>query len=79
MPLSAITDHVARNNHTIYWEGVKFHSRDSDTVKRGIWEAIAIKKTRADTMTGGTTNFHSATPSCCLVMPEGSTDDDSNP
>ena len=42
---SAITDHVARNNHTIDWERVKFPSRDCDTTNRGIWEAIAIKKT----------------------------------
>ena len=47
---SAIIDHVARNNHTIDWEGVKFPSRDSDTTKRGIWEAIAIKKTGAHAM-----------------------------
>ena len=47
---SAITDHIARNNHAIDWEGVKFPSRDSDTTKRGIWEAIAIKKTGAHAM-----------------------------
>ena len=41
---SAITDHVTRNNHTIDWEGVKFPSRDCDTIMRGIWESIAIKK-----------------------------------
>ena len=44
---SAITDHVTRNDHTIDWEGVKFPSRDSDTTKRDIWEAIVIKKTGA--------------------------------
>ena len=47
---SAITDHVTRNNHTIDWEGVKFPSRDSDSTKRGIREAIAIKKTGAHAM-----------------------------
>ena len=47
---SAITDHVPRNNHTMDWEGVKFPSRDSDTTKRGIWKAIAIKKTGAHAM-----------------------------
>ena len=47
---SAITDHVARNNHTIDWEGVKFPSRDSDTTKRGIWVSIAIKKTGTHTI-----------------------------
>ena len=31
--LSAITDYVARNNHTIDREGVKFPSSDSDTTK----------------------------------------------
>ena len=78
---SAITDHVARNNHTIDWEGVRFPSRDNDTTKRGIWEAITIKKTEAQAMNhdGGATDFHSATPSCCLVTPEGSTDDYSSP
>ena len=76
---SAITDHVARNNYTIDWEGVKFHRRDSDTTKRGIWGTIAIKKTRTTPLTrmGGATNFHSATPNCYLVMPDDSTDDDS--
>ena len=39
---SAITDHVARNNHTIDWEGVKFPSRDCDTIRRGMWEAHAM-------------------------------------
>ena len=34
--LSAITDHVTRNNHTIDWEEVKFPSRDCDTIRRGI-------------------------------------------
>ena len=38
----AITDHIARNNHTIDWEGVKFPSRDSDTTRRGTWEVIAM-------------------------------------
>ena len=32
-------------NHTTEWEGVKYPSRDSDTTKRGIWDAIDIKKT----------------------------------
>ena len=49
------------------------------TIKRGIWESIAIKTTGAHNMNrdGGATNFHSATPSCCHVMPHGCTDDDS--
>ena len=41
--VEAITDHIARNTHTIDWERVKFPSRDCDTTKRGIWEAITIK------------------------------------
>ena len=76
---SAITDHVARNNHTVDWKGVKFLSSDCDTIRRGICEAIVIKKTGFHAMNrdGSTTNFHHATPSCCHVTPEGSTDDDS--
>ena len=74
---SAITDHVTRNNHTIDWEGVKFPSRDCDTIRRDIWESIAIKKTGAHALNhdGGDTNFHHATPSCCHVTPEACTDD----
>ena len=47
---SAITDHVTKNNHTIDWEGVNLPCRDCDTTKRGIWEAIAIKRTGAHAM-----------------------------
>ena len=43
----AIMDHIAKNNQTIDWEGVKFPSRDCDTTKRGIWEAIAIRRAGA--------------------------------
>ena len=42
---STIADHVTKNNHTIGSECVTFPSRDSDTTKRGTWEAIAIKRT----------------------------------
>ena len=42
---SAIMDHIAKDNHTIDWEGVKFRSRECYTTKRGILEAIAIKRT----------------------------------
>ena len=47
---SVITDHATKNNHTIDWQGVKFLSRDCDTTKRGVWEAIAIKRTGSPTM-----------------------------
>ena len=57
---SAIADHITRNNHTIEWEEVKFPTRNSDTTKRGIQEAIGIKKTVAHT----------------LKTPHGSTDGD---
>ena len=39
-----------RNNQTIDWEGVKLPSRDYDTIRRGIWESIAIKKTGVPVM-----------------------------
>ena len=57
---SAITDHVIKNNHTIDWKGVIFPSRACDIIKRGIWEAIAIKKTGAHAINcdGGATNFY---------------------
>ena len=45
---SAITDHVARINYTIEWEGVKFPSRGSGTTNRGIWEAITIMSYNED-------------------------------
>ena len=42
---STIMDHV--ENHTIYWEGVKFPARDTDWPARGMKEAIEIRKTGA--------------------------------
>ena len=33
---SAITDHVAKENYTIDWEGVKFPARDTDWTTRGV-------------------------------------------
>ena len=41
---SAITDHAVRENHIIDWEGVKILDKDSDFKKRGIREALAIRK-----------------------------------
>ena len=47
---SAITDHLAKENHIIYWEGMKFHARDSDWTARRVKEAVGIRKTGAHTM-----------------------------
>ena len=41
---SALTDHVAVCNHAINWDGVKLPAKDPDWTKRGIREAICIKK-----------------------------------
>ena len=43
----AITDHAMKENHTIYWYGVKFPLRDTDWIVRDVKEAVKIKKTRA--------------------------------
>ena len=62
---SAITDHVAKENHTIDWEGVKFPDRDTDLTDTWVKEAVETRKTGAHTMNRdvGTTNFHHCTPS----------------
>ena len=41
---SAITDHVAQENHIIKWEVAKILDRDSNTFSRRIQEAIEIRK-----------------------------------
>ena len=41
---SAITDHVAQENHIINWDEDKILDRDSYTFSRSIWEAIEIRK-----------------------------------
>ena len=42
---SAITDHLAKENHTIDWEGVTFPARDTDWTARGVLkETVEIKK-----------------------------------
>ena len=63
---SAITDHVAKQSHTIDWEGVKLPARDTDLTARGVKEAVKIRKTGANAMNrdGGTTKYHRCTPSC---------------
>ena len=52
---SALTDHVASNNHTIDWEGVTLPAKEPDWRKRGVKEAIFIRKagTRAINREGG--------------------------
>ena len=44
---SAITDHVARQNHVIDWENIKIAERDSNDKARLIKEAICIRKEKA--------------------------------
>ena len=41
---SAITDHVAQENHIIKWDEAKILDRDSNTFSRRIREAIEIRK-----------------------------------
>ncbi|XP_072041201.1 uncharacterized protein [Amphiura filiformis] len=41
---SAITDHIAQENHVIEWEGAKILDRDSNAFTRRIREAIQIRK-----------------------------------
>ena len=40
---SAITDHVAQQNHTIKWDKAKLVERERDLVARGVREAIVIR------------------------------------
>ena len=47
---SAITDHVAKDNHTIDWDKVKFPARDSDWTTRGVKESVEINKIGAHAM-----------------------------
>ena len=47
---SAITDHVAKENHTIDCECVKFTMRDTDWTARVVKEAVKIRKTGAHAM-----------------------------
>ena len=62
----AITDHVAKENHTIDWEGMKFPVRDTAWTARGMKEAVEIRKIGAHTTNrdGSTTNFYRCTLSC---------------
>ena len=41
---SAITDHVAVENHTIKWDEAKMVEKERDWVARGIREAIVIRQ-----------------------------------
>ena len=40
----ALTDHIASKNHTINWEGVTLPAKEPDWKKRGVKEAIFIRK-----------------------------------
>ena len=46
----AITDYVAKENHTIDWQGVKFPARDTGWTARGVKEAVEIRKTGTHAM-----------------------------
>ena len=46
MHKSAITDHMTQQNHIVEWAGTKFIDRDSDWRRRGIKEAIWLRKTK---------------------------------
>ena len=41
---SALMDHVASKNHTIDWESVRLPAKEPDCKKRGVKEAIFIRK-----------------------------------
>ncbi len=41
---SAITDHAVQNNHVINWNEVEIVDKDEDFKKRGIREALSIRK-----------------------------------
>ncbi len=47
---SAMTDHVAQNNHTINWDKVTFPTKEPHWTTRGIREAIHIKLSRPHAM-----------------------------
>ena len=63
---SALTDHVGKENHTIDWEGVRLPAKELNYKKRGISEAIAIRKAGSmlSTEPMGTTFCWRATRSC---------------
>ena len=41
---SVLTDHIASKNHMIDWEGVRLPAKEPDWKKRGVKEAIFIRK-----------------------------------
>ena len=47
---SAITDHVAVENHTIKWDKAKMVEKERDWVARGIREAIVIRQYKDSNM-----------------------------
>ena len=50
MHKSAITDHSVSKNHVIDWENTRIKAREDDTLKRGIKEAIWIRKEQQQNM-----------------------------
>ena len=48
--LSAIMDHIAKEDHTIHWEGVRFPIRDTDWTTRGVKKVVKIRNTGAHAM-----------------------------
>ena len=47
---SAITDHIAQENHIIDWEGAKVLDKDSNSFTRKIREAIQIRRRGANSL-----------------------------
>ena len=41
---SAITDHVAQENHSIKWDRARMVERERDWVARGVREAVVIRQ-----------------------------------
>ena len=62
---SALMDHVASKNHTIDWEGVRLPEKEPDCKKRGVKEAIFIRKagTRTINWDGAATVFQKSSRS----------------
>ncbi len=55
---SAITDHIAQQNHVVDWEGARILDRDSNSFTRRIREAIQIRKKGATAINRDEGAFH---------------------
>ncbi len=55
---SAITDHAARENHIINWDGAKIIGWESDRMTRWIREAVNIRKEEKNTMNRDEGAYH---------------------